>query len=322
MERERRTVSGPLLEIDFFPVFENGRRMFRHAPKESMSSEAQKRYNQIQAQKKLVRLVNANFNHTDYFAHYTYRPEDAPQSEEEARADMRNHLRRVKRKRTAEYERVCREIEDTKELLRSNPDNKFLQDTLNRLSDEVKKLKEPFKYIYVIECVRYRSGINKDRMNWHFHLFMTGGLKDKLIESLWVNGGRMNCNNFQPDKFGPEAAAKYMAKDPQGSRRFSCSKNLDKPMVVAKDGKLTRQGVERIAKQRINDKEYWEKKYKGYRFLQCYARFNDYNEHWYISVVMYKSDEKAPPWSATEWIGVDWNEPEACGEYPPRSAFF
>ena len=41
MQREKRTVSGRLLEADFFPVFRSGRAMPTRAPKEKQSSAAQ-----------------------------------------------------------------------------------------------------------------------------------------------------------------------------------------------------------------------------------------------------------------------------------------
>ena len=59
-----------------------------------------------------------------------------------------------------------------------------------------------------------------------------------------------------------------------------------------------------MATQRVDDREYWEKRYKGYRFIRCYSRYNDYNGYWYVSVVMYRvKDGQAPPdWNVEEWM--------------------
>lgn len=44
------------------------------------------------------------------------------------------------------------------------------------------------------------------------------------------------------------------------------------------------------ATERIDDAKYWENRYKGYRFIEAHAAFNEYNGHWYLSVIMFKKD--------------------------------
>lgn len=308
MQREKRTYSGPLLEADFYPVFNDGRRLPTRAPKTKPSTAEQKKYNRTQATKKFIRLANANFDKTDYLMHPTYSPEKAPQSEAEARRDIVNYLRRVKTKRSSEAKRLRKDLSAAEDAAEKMPDNKYLSSSVEKLKAKIAKLEAPFKYIYVIEKQTYKSGIYAGRANWHFHLFLTGGIDNKTLEEMWTNGLRTNCNNYQPDKFGPEAAARYMSKDPQGAKRFSYSRNLVRPKEKIKDGKISRRAVERMAKERTEDKEFWEKRYKGYRFVRCYARYNDFNGRWYISAVMYKTDGEAPRWEEEEWITTDYNE--------------
>lgn len=302
MQRERRIYSGPLLEVDFFPVFECGRKIPTHKHGEGLSSEAQKKYNKVQATKRLVRLVNANFDSSDYFLHPTYEPRNAPESEEQARRDMVNYLRRVKARRIRELERAKAKLTELNKAIKKMPENSFLATELKNLKNLIKKLSTPFKYAYVIERKEYKRGSNKGNTNWHFHLFVTGGLSSKEMESMWIAGQRVNCNNFQPERFGAETAANYMMKDPQGKRRFSCSKNLDKPYIPApKDGKVSKRGVERMATVHADDSEYWEKRYKGYRLVKCMPRYNAYNGHWYVSAVLYKSEVEMPEWTISDW---------------------
>ena len=302
-EREKKTKSGPLLEVDFYPVFEDGRRLPTRPTKTKRSTKEQAEYNRRQAEKKIVRLVNANFGADDYFMHPTYEPAKAPQNEKEARRDIVNYIRRVKTRRAAELRKVIKSIASAESAISKLPDNEILQETLAELKKQRRKLEEPLKYVYVIEKQIYKTGIYSGRNNWHFHLFITGGLSDRELEKMWTNGLRTNANNFQPEKFGPEAAAKYMVKDPQGSKRFVCSRNLKKPSTPPpKDGKITRRGVERMAKERVDDREYWEKRYKGYRFVKCYARYNNFNGYWYVSVVMYKTAGAPPKWDIKEWL--------------------
>ncbi len=306
MQREKQTFSGPLLEVDFYPVFEDGRRMPTRAPKTNPSSEEKRKHNRTVATKKFIRLANANFDTTDYLMHPTYPPEYAPQSEEEARKDIVNYLRRVRTKRASEAKKLKKNLKSAQEAAAQMPDNTYLSTSVENLKAEILKLEQPFKYIYVIEKQVYKSGKYAGCINWHFHLFMTGGLDGRTLERMWKNGARANCNNYQPDKFGPEAAARYMSKDPQGNKRFSYSRNLTKPTEKVKDGKVSRNTVARMAKERVDDRAYWEKRYKGYRFIRCYNRFNEYNGHWYVSAIMYKTDGDPPRWEEKEWITTDY----------------
>lgn len=306
MQREKQTRSGPLLEVDFYPVFSDGRRLPTRKPKTKPSTAEQKRYNRTIATKKFIRLANANFDSSDYLMHPTYSPQNAPQDENEARRDIVNYLRRVKTKRKSEAKRLRADLKKAKEAADAMPDNDFLSASVKKIEAQIAKLEAPFKYIYVIEKQIYKTGIYAGRVNWHFHLFITGGIEDKTLEDMWTNGLRTNCNNYQPEKFGPEAAARYMSKDPQGAKRFCCSRNLEKPKEKTKDGKISRTAVERMATERVDDAAYWEKRYKGYRFLRCYSRFNEYNGRWYVSAVMYKTGGDAPKWEENEWITTDY----------------
>lgn len=283
----KRTKSGKLLEVDYYPAWDSGKRIPSRAPKRKRSTEEQLRYNYKQTIKKIIRLVNANFDNTDIIMHPTYIQERAPKSEEQARKDIVNYIRRVKTWRTSELKRLR------------------LASDAEASRKKIRKLEQPLKYIYVIEKVIYKSGKKKGFTNYHFHLFITGsGAGDRdVYESLWKDGIRVNADRFQPEKFGPEAAAVYIAKDPQGARRFACSKNLKKPEVrPPTDAKLSRAGLERVAKERVDDAGYWERKHRGYRFLKCYSRYNPYNGCWYISVVMYKIDGDPPGWNIPDWI--------------------
>lgn len=297
MIREKRVKSGKLLEVDFYPVFSDGRRLPSRAPKTKISTAAQSEYNRKQAVKKLVRLINANFDENDIIMHPTYSQECAPQSEEQARRDIVNYLRRVKTKREKELKRI-------KKMLGALPEGKVFEDERKALVLKIKKLSEDFKYVYCIEKVTYKTGKKKGLDNWHFHLFLTGGLEREVLEKMWPLGMRCNADRFQPERYGPEAIAKYMSKDPQGNKRFSCSKNLKKPQVLKpKDNSYTARGVMRLAKERVDDKSFWEKKYKGYRFLKCYSRYNEYNGYWYVSIVMYQNTSGPPPvWDIENWL--------------------
>ena len=166
MEREKKIISGPLLEVDFFPVWADGRRMPSRAPKEKRSTAAQQKYNDTQMRKKAIRDINANFDSGDIFMCPTYEQSKAPQSYEEALRDSDNYLRRIKRRRENELKRI------NKLLASGNQDR--------RLLSAKKKLEAPFKYYYSIEEVKYKNS------------YIEKCVKDDLSQFLF------NCYNSIP----------------------------------------------------------------------------------------------------------------------------
>lgn len=89
-----------------------------------------------------------------------------------------------------------------------------------------------------------------------------------------------------------------------GKKKYICSRNMTPPRVPdpsRRDGRTSNRQLEKWAKERVNDAEFWERKYKGYRFERCFARKNPYNGHWYISVIMYRATEEMPPWTLDDW---------------------
>lgn len=302
MIKEKITKAGKLLNTDFYPCFDNGRKIPTKLPKNQGTTEAQKKYNENKAQKEAVYIINENFDEYDHIGHLTYTPEYAPQSEEEAKRDMINALRRIKRMRE-------RELKKTIAALDVLPDVDALAEQRRVLELKRDKLSAPFKYMYVLEKVTYQRGTFKGRDNWHFHIFMTGGLERSQVEALWKKGVRSNVDQFQPDRFGPEAMAKYMAKDPQGTKRFVCSRNMSRTykQPKVKDARFSAGHLAKLSQERCDDAQYWENRYKGYRFLRAFPRFNEYNGHWYLTVVMYAAgDGPVPKWDMDNWANDDW----------------
>lgn len=94
--REKKYQCGEYLEVDIFPVFEKQRGRSR---KRKPTSEVQKRLNQHNAERKLIRLLNTNFTKRDIRFDLTYDKEHLPSSPEDAQRQMQNFIRRVKRYR-------------------------------------------------------------------------------------------------------------------------------------------------------------------------------------------------------------------------------
>ena len=93
----RETVyhTGDRIEGDLYPVFQRpGQRRKKSRP----TSAIQARLNERNAARKLTRLIHENFSESDLTLHLTYRPGELPEDEEAAKKDVRNFLRRMKRK--------------------------------------------------------------------------------------------------------------------------------------------------------------------------------------------------------------------------------
>ena len=224
----------------------------KHERKRKLSREEQQALNKKNAVKKLVRLINTNFIKGDIIITLNYNKDKRPNSYNGILKDVQNYIRRIKGYRIK-----------------------------NGLPD--------IKYIYVIEL--------QGKNNWHCHLIMSK-IDRNIAESLWHNADYVNSKSFQPTaQSGGERIARYISgyksnKDVKNGdwRRWNSSKNLKQPTEIIKDYTHTRSGLARIARERVDDKEYWEHKYRGYRFIFAEPTFNEYNGWWYIYVKMYRDN--------------------------------
>ncbi len=94
--REKRFHCGDYLEVDIYPVFEYQKSRNK---KRKPTSDTQKKLNQRNAERKLIRLLNTNFTNKDIRFDLTYSTDNYPESERDAQRQMQNFLRRVKRYR-------------------------------------------------------------------------------------------------------------------------------------------------------------------------------------------------------------------------------
>lgn len=92
--REIRYTCGAFLDVSCFPVYKNAKGRKR---KFCASSECQKNLNEKNSRRRLSRLMHANFCERDLALHLTYREEEMPKTEEEAKGDVKNFLRRLRR---------------------------------------------------------------------------------------------------------------------------------------------------------------------------------------------------------------------------------
>lgn len=239
--RVKTIKSGDILESEIFPIWKAG--SAPRSEKTKTSRNAQKNLNDINTKKKIIRLVNTNFNKKDIWASLTYDKEHLPDNPDIAKKDMQNYLRRLNR--------------------------------------HIKKNKlPPLKYIYVTEH-------NEKRV--HHHIIINLSDRD-LAERMWNGGGRKHTRRLQPDDFGLEGMARYITKDPNSSKRFTTSRNLDKPKVSIADYKfrMTKKKVERLVKNYNLAAETFPQIYPGYLFKNMEIKHSNFADGIYLYVKMKK----------------------------------
>lgn len=157
--REKRIYSGNILEVEIYPISKIERKQKRKEKKKE-SVKTQKNLNDKNAKKHLIRLFNTNFTDKDLHVTLTYDEKNLPSSEEEARKDVTNFIRRLK---------TYRKREGLEEL----------------------------KYISVIEYKEQKE--DKKAIRMHHHIAISGMDRD-AVEAIWkkgrANADRLKADEF------------------------------------------------------------------------------------------------------------------------------
>ena len=92
--REHKYYCGGYLDVQIYPVY---KKQGGRSKKAKPTSEVQAKLNADNAARHLTRLLNKNFTPRDLALHLTYLPENLPANDEQAKKDVQNFIRRVKR---------------------------------------------------------------------------------------------------------------------------------------------------------------------------------------------------------------------------------
>lgn len=265
--RENKTYCGKkYLEVDIFPYTKKQQEASKgtRSKKRKVTEPKQRNLNDKNAKRYLRQLTNANFGAEDIHLSLTYKDKYLPNTEEEAKQIVTNYLRKI--------------------------DYHMKKQGLGAL-----------KYIIITEYVSGENGEIPVRI--HHHLYINGGLDRDLIEDLWCRRrkkgekkgeklGYVNADRLQPEGNGVAALSKYLTKNPSGKKRWSSSKNLERPKSRPNDHKYSKREIERIAKNPPSP-EYWKKEYPGWTLAEGdYAFKAEYNEvtGWSVYLKFYRRD--------------------------------
>ena len=94
--RKQEYQCGNYLEVNMFPVFTSRSVRSSKSKKRKPTSKVQERLNQINAERALSRLINANFTNKDFKFELTYSNAHHPDSLDQAHRDIVNFFRRIK----------------------------------------------------------------------------------------------------------------------------------------------------------------------------------------------------------------------------------
>jgi len=217
--------------------------------KEKESEEAQSKLNDKNAKKKYIRLVNTNFIENDLMVTLTYQDKYLP-NQKQAKRDVVNYLNKLKR---------YRKKHDLPDL----------------------------KYIYVIEYVDEEEQHKSKKIRVHHHIIINN-MDRNIAEDLWGKG-RVEAKRLQPDEFGLEGIARYMAN--QRGKRWYASRNLEKPEEHRAITKLSKRKAEKMSVNENDLKKLFEDLYKNkYQFNDCTKFVSDITGGTYLYCRMRKRE--------------------------------
>ena len=171
---------------------------------------------------------------------------------------------------------------------------RLLQNFLRRAKRRYEKMALELKYIYVLEY-----GQKHDRL--HVHLVLSGGITRADLEKLWGLGDvSMGALRFEQD--GLASLARYLTKGGENAdrptwKRWSGSRNLEKPTVTQRDGRLSHRKMAALC-QDGGDADYLETQYDGYEIAPYSVNVaQDIYGGYYLAAVLKKMPPRSDAWT-------------------------
>ena len=301
--RTKTTKSGEMLESEVFPIWETGAEAKR--ARKAVTREAQRRLNDRNAVRKLVRLVSCNFGREDLMVTLTYGDERIPGFREVQR-DVRNFLRRMKDRRMkaglGELKYIY-SVEGFRHEAESVAEQGELPGVFDQAAEIIERKGGSKTNVFDTRLGILRTQSLRVSPRPHVHMILSGGLDRDAIEGLWGRGWA-NCKRLQPDRYtGLEAVSRYMVKSWRGSalsdeaerpdgypgKRWYGSRNLTKPKVTVSDWKMSRRRVAKAVEE-IADMPgtIFNQAYPGYELVDIQVKSSEFVSGVYIYARMRK----------------------------------
>ena len=252
--RVKRIESGDYLEYECYPVWK-WRREASRAKKLNGTEKAMKGQNEKNAWKKLIRLLNTNFTQADLAITLSYagRP---PETVEQARRDVQNYLKRIKR---------WREGQGLPEL----------------------------KYISVIECLGVDG--RRKRVHHHIVMSgMDRDKAEELWGKGRANTFKLQPDEYGLEGWG-RYVSKARGKRQLNEKSWTGSRNLKQPKVTVADTKLSRRAVEMALVDEETLRDLIHRKEPAHMVNDIKIKISDYVPGAYISIRMRRITPRGSP---------------------------
>lgn len=276
-QREKKVDCRDYREVDIVPRTESANRAVKgkRGKRQKISEPKQKDLNDKNAKRYLVQLGNGNFGIGDIHLTATYDNDNLPETIEEAERIINNYLRRVA------YRRSVLGLDQ-------------------------------LKYILVTEYKNGEDGEIITRI--HHHVIMNGGMDRDDLELMWTYDrinwrkaedliyrnsikqiGFANADRIQVNENGIEAICKYVTKNPNGKKRWSSSRNLDRPIQQPNaDYKYTKKQIEKLAKTPNCGRDFFERQFQDFNIVSIIPEFYE-ETGWHIYMKMWRKKDRRKP---------------------------
>lgn len=261
--REQRTLCGKnYAEVDFCRITEKEHKASPRAKKKFASSLAQQGRNAERARRVFVQILNTNFDEQGFALVLTYEDASLPDDDEQAWRDVRNYLQRIRRWVTRRWG------------------------------------KQKIKWVCVTEHQAENPELGVKEVRYHHHMVLqVDGLSAEqratlrqTLEDQWHDAegyalGTVNADRLQPEHDSLEGLAKYMLKYPKRHKRWHASRGLERPAYPQpRDTHWTARKLADACTLRVDDADYWEALYPGYRFLEACPTYNEERGEWRLYI--------------------------------------
>ena len=288
--RTRTIRAGDALEVECFPITKVAEGAMREYIRRR-SRPGQEALNRRNTEKRIRRLIDANFTSSDYVVTLTW---------DYSPIDLFHMSHRDALRKWDELGLPVDEDEARREFVKFV---KRLKYHIGRRGGDPREL----KYIYVLEVTHERKPFDPSPLYQHHHfhtVIHAPGMTADDIKALWPHGdAHTDRLSFRAD--GPARIAHYITKqrgveriDGEGRRirRWACSKNLTEPEVTVSNRKVSRRRAMMIAQDvQQYGREIFERLYPGYQCMsEPTVRYSDFVAGAYIFARMRRVDARAP----------------------------
>ena len=288
--RTRTIRAGDAIEVECFPITKVAEGAMREYIRRR-SRPGQEALNRRNAEKRIRRLIDANFTSSDYVVTLTW---------DYSPIDLFHMSHRDALRKWDELGLPVDEDEARREFVKFV---KRLKYHIGRRGGDPREL----KYIYVLEVTHERKPFDPSPLYQHHHfhtVIHAPGMTADDIKALWPHGdAHTDRLSFRAD--GPARIAHYITKqrgveridgDGRRIRRWACSKNLTEPEVTVSNRKVSRRRAMMIAQDvQQYGREIFERLYPGYQCMsEPTVRYSDFVAGAYIFARMRRVDARAP----------------------------